>query len=1058
MLFGRDKSKMSADAGPSTPRVGELPAKSGLHSEARKPRKPPRTRIEVDPKVRPVQLIYPVTWRILAGVGNAPDTSGLESVLDKIINSYKLDAYGRSPNAKRVFNDEDKWGDERHENANFFPVAASALRYGTDPGVWWRHFASTPGTFGFVDKNNEFMKLSRTGEMNAMADMIRAKFPPVAWQYLAHSYVRPGFMAADEIASVMVNPHMLLKLSKAMRECVDSGTIIMLAPDQDAMPIEMSEYAKSLVRWTASFLGDGVKVNNLTAAPPCEHFYQDHLTFPMVTRARACIVPRVPEYSYSVRLHDIGWETHKRDKDLYLPHWFDQLKTQKGTQRNWQLKWLTDLYNTMRQLGYNMGKESSFDKKLLGLVPPEVLFGKEILNAAATVPNEFTREWQLLAALALDSLGPQMLIGRQLIAEYYAKEKSTALNFDPSRNVTGVFRYKDGTTFPNQISWRNGVLFTVRATDRVAFFSKSDTRVNMFNYGNWVTDLTERVHARMVKDALPTRPDTFVGMQRFLDAVAANGGMRDDDVANHAQVQAKFNAALAEFERENPGRFAECAAHMDQMGRVLALMACAIARCGMEVVVRHPPGADENVREFLFGGNPACALMQYNVNTRVVFAPTVSETSAVPTDVVLEAEFASPDNYPTLIAEADEYTGDGIHGRSIPLDSIAWKKGAGEDTIIAHTSGFLLDIQSSKNKKRSTDGKWGARWQPWKLVGVFDDSRQSKSKISMSVVILPWSADNDQSPLLPSLEIENDWFIPETEVPKARENSKIFTVEGTAVIRNPFVPVAEPRHVHNVTVSWNYFLRRNAKNHVEVYVSGVYVEAAILYWSHVWANTAGRVRRLYNRVGDAPPNLTSYTYAYMYVKDVMTAKLPEPFPPFGSAPLLPQASYYTPPSSPPSRQASPPATPLHNESFQDQDTLQENPLCDRSHPNVIERHMLTLIEFYYKCRKAHRTERHDAVDDCGIMRSINRDFLNASRQRLKSLAAHIRELQRVSVGSTLRDLFTGGERPVGKSVLLFTGDSDSDDDTVKLPSNAMYPTDAPDFLESMMRRVMDGQL
>jgi len=871
---------------PSTP-VQEKGVSPKFQSNVRK-RPRMRSGSVRGPRPKADPLVYPLTWCMLmdwGGLDGKYSSGGLFGVLNEIVGSYRVGSYPRNTSKstkKRPLYDAKTF--KLNQEKDYYPLDSLAVQYAAKPGPWWRYFPSTLEAFRFP---KAFKTISNDVTVAYYGDMIE-EYPPMAWNYNARLYKIHGFRAEDEIASVMVNPNILLRLSEDMKNDVLSGVRLEFGAGQTEMlDSAIQLYAKTVQAWTVSFLAVPTNFADVTAAPPVSLPFAEfrskeyphpskRIAFFTVNKGRTCPVPRPPAHAYAVKLPLLLSQSAAdriSSSDLLLQETFTtETKRAPSRQKTRQSPWLHQMHNVYKHWTEWVVAEhnrldsvpaalewkapdgaseiDAFPVDALGVVPPEVLFGSILMREMneSSYHKGLLDTWMLLGAVALDTLGAHVGIGRQYISYVGAGgAPNKALNFCPVETGHQVSRIDAGQLV-------SGVLAELKFIDRIGVFRATEqVKLNVFTFGDWLTATVGRMQAHLAEtnQNVPTTAG-LVCMQRFLVAMESDLSHEFDKSALAIVKEWWDNAATSHSET-----MGSVTHDMDYAGECLAIAACAVARCGLEVVFTASPEGHANeplAITMTIRGHIAGALTQYKVGTRVLFDYTgLARTAKYNQHGDPNRANAEKYDEKVMVNGTDYPPGSNVHiGHTVPLELFAYSPK--DDQIVAHGRGPRLNAKTKRGIPKSTDGIWGARWQAWTSVGRYELTGES-SKIDLSVSVFPWAVGGSDP------ERVNDsggqcggtvkWTI-NTKDPKHKATltngvqMKITQVSRVCTFASSEIKASGGNHV----LQWNYFLQftnpTKTSTNVEVFVADVCLSADNAYWRAVWANTAGADRWLYS--------------------------------------------------------------------------------------------------------------------------------------------------------------------------------------------------------------------
>lgn len=572
-----------------------------------------------------------------------------------------------------------------------------AVVYGKEPGPWWRSFPSVSAAFGARDE---------VFERKALAPAFVKAYAPFFWSVHERLYWREKFMGADEVASVMCNPLLALvdALSKEMhKEVQDAGEHASRFAATNGTPAAtVQAYARVVAGWTASFLAVEVNVRNMTVAP-FEGFARARV--PVAGKARMCPVPRPPAYSYGTELpwRDMGPVSKEWQEEFFVTKANKDRTVRMENARNMatELGWEGDLTGDIFVL----------TRKLHGLYLPEVMFGAAALDVQRMRdpdPFEYEDEWRALGALALDSLSSKFTAGRAFLA---GRDGATALNFDPSM-------YADEGDAARGVHVASGELFVVDVPgvlDPLGMLSphgEIPTRINMFTFGAWLQGTLGRLYQKLHHDTTSSAVRA-VFVKRFIGALES--GMYELQWWSERGKKMALEDLQAVVDKVSQDQLHDVVHSADQLGELLALVTCAVVRCGLEVRVE--PG------QLTFGGNPACALTQARAYTHVAFVTDAhdrqeGDATYAPRAVALP-QFQEGGVPSVRVDAVRVMEGQTERARAVRLDAFSWRPGTTpeDDVIVAHERGPVWEVHDARGKARSALGPWGARWTQWRSLG-----------------------------------------------------------------------------------------------------------------------------------------------------------------------------------------------------------------------------------------------------------------------------------------------------------------------------------------------------
>ncbi len=620
------------------------------------------------------------------------------------------------------------------------------VKYADEVGVWWRYFPSNPEAFDATDADLEDRSLELA---------FRSKYAPFFWSAGERLYHREQFLAVDEIASVMCNPLFALAaaLSPEMVKRVQDASGEWFYEGRGTVArAEVEAYGREIAGWVAGFLGVSVTMRNVTAATPHLSLYED-VSAPVLQRARTCPVPRPPAYAYGclIPLAGLGKQPEER-RGLFL-------KPKSILPRTVKMNGAVHMGN---ELGWT--KDDSFERNVeaMGMYVPEVMFGATALDVDAMRDKErktpYEKAWAMLGALALDSLSARFSVGRAYLAGEMRNQASHAANFDPSMYANA--KGKSAARVDDVSYAADGKLFSVSVgEDWLGLFDRTE-RINMYTFGYWLRSRITMLHKVAATSALNgdemRAAAAVVCMERFAAALEtdaydvrwwnkATDARKVDEVVKRAVNGAAVDVAVARRT-------------LDRLGELLAVITCAVVRCGLEVWVM-PEKKNTDKMMVVVGGNPACALTQGRVYANVAFLRPGKKKAAVGDAVRggTSSVKAGDGETPSVNVRAESVMrGNSEKGRYVRLE--VFSLGFGEsrmpadDKIVAHERGPTVDVPDNRTGSRSAAGQWGARWTQWKSLGIFTVGEGVKRVVFLPE-LHPWKSgvtvlDKPQPPVL----------------------------------------------------------------------------------------------------------------------------------------------------------------------------------------------------------------------------------------------------------------------------------------------------------------------
>lgn len=700
------------------PRMSALPSEL----QPRKPReprdKPPKEPAPKSPgkqaRKTDRQLMVPKTGLVYADWGTRP--SPMRSLWKQLVDEYRLAAH--------YWRFAAKGGPPRIVN----------VAYGDEDGVWWRYFPSKPEAFDATNADLD----DPARELG-----FHHKYAPFFWSALERLYHRMQFVAVDEVASVMCNP--LFEIASALSE-----EMVKRVRDEEGIWFyegrgvearrEVEAYGREMAGWIAGFLGVPVTMRNVMAATPHLTLYED-VVAPVLQRARTCPVPRPPAYSYGCTIPLIGMgRLSNAQRELFVRPGSKLRKVS-----------VNGAVHMMKELGWPKDDGGVFKRNVvaMGVYVPEVMFGTDVLDVDVmrgerTTP--YARAWAMLGALALDSLSARFSVGRAFLASESRSQATHPPNFDPSlyANVNGSAVRADDTSYA-----ADGMLFTVPVgEDPLGMFGDVE-RINMYTFGGWLQRKIAGVYA-VTATTSPTSGGlraacAITCMERFAIALKTPAY---DVVWWQPGDERKMNKTVEETVNDAPMDEIKAARRtMDRLGELMALVACAVVRCGLEVWVVNDK-KDKGKMMVVVGGNPACALMQGKVYANVAFMRPSKKESG-PDDARRAGKSSVQDGdgeTPTVdVRAAGVMQGTSEKGRYVRLGMFSWRNGEtrrpGSDVIVAHERGPVLEVPEKRTGSRSAAGPWGARWTQWKSLGIFGITLGSgPTRVVFRPVLHPWKS------------------------------------------------------------------------------------------------------------------------------------------------------------------------------------------------------------------------------------------------------------------------------------------------------------------------------